>query len=95
MHAAGNRQRCYAGLDIEEPQGVSRQYGTDEKGTAMLSANEQNVVVVDVKIPFGSMVVLLVKSTLAAIPAIIILAIIAGIVVAVFGGLFAGLGSVK
>ncbi len=61
----------------------------------MSDSHGQNVVVVDVRIPFGSMVTLLVKSTLAAIPAIIILALIGGLIVLVFGGLFAGLGGLK
>ena len=46
------------------------------------------VVVVDIKIPFLSMVVLMVKWVLAAIPAIIILAVIASILGAIFGGAF-------
>lgn len=53
-----------------------------------MSDGRNEVVVVDIKIPFWSMVVLMVKWTLAAIPAIVILVAIATIISAVFGGLF-------
>ena len=46
---------------------------------------------VDVQMPFFTMVLLILKWTLASIPAFIILAILGGIVAAVLGGLFAGL----
>jgi hypothetical protein len=49
------------------------------------------VVVVDIQMPFGSMVVFIVKWTIAAIPAMIILAILIGIVTAVLGGIFGGI----
>ncbi len=42
-----------------------------------MSNGRTEVVVVDVKIPFGSMVVLLVKWAIAAIPAAIILILLA------------------
>lgn len=53
-----------------------------------MAAEREEVVVVDVRIPFWSMVVLLVKWALAAIPAIIILFSIAALLVALFGGGF-------
>ena len=53
-----------------------------------MSDGRNEVVVVDIKIPFWSMVVLMVKWTLAAIPAIVILIAIATFISAVFGGLF-------
>jgi hypothetical protein len=46
----------------------------------------QRVVVTDVQMPFGSMVTFIVKWTIAAIPALIILFII----FMVLGGMFAG-----
>ena len=46
------------------------------------------VVVVDVKIPFWSMVVLLVKWAIAAIPAMIILLVLAAVVSMLLGGAF-------
>ena len=48
------------------------------------------VTVVDVQMPFGSMVMFILKWTLAAIPAMIILGIIAAIFVAIFGGILGG-----
>jgi hypothetical protein len=58
---------------------------------------EQQVVVVDVKMPFGSMVVFMIKWMLASIPAIIvlwvILAIIGLVVSLVFGGVLGGFSS--
>lgn len=48
------------------------------------------VVVTDIKIPFWSLVVLMVKWALAAIPALVILIAIATIVSALFTFLFSG-----
>ncbi len=48
----------------------------------------REVVVVDVKIPFWSMVVLLVKSAIAAIPAMIILLVLATAMSMALGGVF-------
>jgi hypothetical protein len=59
-----------------------------------ISEIEQNtgkssgVTVSDIKMPFGSMVVLMVKWAIASIPAMIILFIIGSIVTGIFGGLF-------
>jgi len=52
--------------------------------------NTNRVVITDVKIPFMSMVTLMVKWVLASIPAFLILAILGGIVTAIFGGIFGG-----
>ena len=56
-----------------------------------MSAEFNNVVVTDVRMPFGSMVVFMVKWAIATIPAIIILTVIAsltfGILNAIFGGM--------
>lgn len=59
-----------------------------EQGNSTLT----NVSVVDIKMPFWSMVVFLVKLAIASIPAVIILAILAAILSAIFGGIFMGLG---
>ena len=48
----------------------------------------REVVVVDVKIPFWSMVVLLVKWAIAAIPAMVILVILATVTSMVLGAVF-------
>lgn len=55
-----------------------------------MADNTQEIVVTDIKIPFISMVVLLVKWALAAIPAMIILISIAVAISLVFGALFGG-----
>jgi hypothetical protein len=55
-----------------------------------MSNDTREVVVVDVKIPFWSMVVLLVKWAIAAIPAVIILVLLTAIVSALMGGVFHG-----
>lgn len=48
--------------------------------------NRQEVVVVDLKMSFWSMVVFMVKWAIASIPALIILAVIATLVAMVLGG---------
>lgn len=52
----------------------------------MNNENGNNVVVVDIKMPFMSMVVFMVKWAIASIPAIIILTVL----VVIFGGIFGG-----
>ena len=56
-----------------------------------MANNAQEIVVTDVKIPFVSMVVLLVKWALAAIPAIIILIIIGVVISMILSALFGGM----
>lgn len=53
----------------------------------MSEVTNSHVVITDIKMPFLSMVVFMVKWAIAAIPALIILAILVGIIAAVFGGL--------
>ena len=53
----------------------------------MDTADNHSVVIVDVKMPFISMGVFMVKWVVAAIPAFIILGIIGSIVAAIFGGM--------
>ena len=50
-----------------------------------------SVVVTDVKMPFGSMVVFMVKWAIATIPAIIILTVIGSITFGLFNAIFGGL----
>ena len=52
-----------------------------------MDSNENTVTIVDVKMPFLSMVVFMVKAAIAAIPAFIILAIIGAIIIGMLGGL--------
>ena len=53
-----------------------------------MNNERREVVVVDVKIPFWSMVILLVKWAIAAIPAVIILFALAAAMSSVLGGVF-------
>jgi len=54
--------------------------------------NEINKVsIVDIKMPFWSMVVFMVKAALASIPAFIILTIIFAVLSTIFGGMFSGM----
>jgi hypothetical protein len=59
--------------------------------SAMPTWASTKVVVTDIKMSFGSMVVFMIKWSLAAIPALIILLVIAGIISAVLGGVLGGL----
>lgn len=60
-----------------------------EKGCLMGKDSTKNEVVVrDVKMSFWSMVVFMVKWSIATIPAMIILAVIAGILYRIIGALF-------
>jgi hypothetical protein len=49
----------------------------------------KEVNIVDIKMPFWSMVIFMVKATIASIPAMIILSILALMFTLVFGGIFA------
>lgn len=59
---------------------------------AMENQNSNTVNVVDIKMPFWSMVVFMVKAAIASIPAIIILTIIGTLVFSVLGGVIQGVG---
>ncbi len=48
----------------------------------------EEVIVTDVRIPFGSMVVLILKWTFASIPAMIVLMIVGMMVMGIAGGMF-------
>lgn len=52
-----------------------------------MSEMKSQVVITDIKMPFMSMVTFMVKWAIAAIPAMIILAILASILVGVVGGI--------
>ncbi|MDG6778166.1 hypothetical protein QCB44_05550 [Thiomicrorhabdus sp. zzn3] len=54
------------------------------------SPNE--VKITDIKMPFWSMVMFMVKAAIASIPAIIILWIIFAVLAGIFGGIFGGMG---
>ena len=55
-----------------------------------MAEQAREIVVTDIKIPFWSMVVLMVKWALAAIPAVIILIVIGGVMAAALSALFGG-----
>lgn len=56
----------------------------------MESQNRAEVTVVDIKMPFWSMVTFMVKWAIAAIPAIIILVMVGALLAGLLGGLFGG-----
>jgi hypothetical protein len=55
-----------------------------------MTEEKREVVVTDVRIPFWSMVVLMVKWAIAAIPALVILLVIGAVVMTAFAALFGG-----
>ena len=58
-----------------------------------MNGDKNNLVIVtDVKMPFLSMVVFMVKWAIASIPAIIILTVLATIVMGVMGRMMGGMG---
>jgi len=61
-----------------------------------MAKDYSEVVVTDIKMPFGSMVVFMVKWAIATIPALILLSIIGsitfGILRAIWGGFHRGMG---
>jgi hypothetical protein len=56
----------------------------------MNNPTTNQVTIVDVKMPFMSMVVFMVKAAIAAIPAVIILAVISMLISGVTGFMFGG-----
>lgn len=57
----------------------------------MQKNEKQEVTIVDVKMPFLSMVIFLVKLAIASIPAVMILSLLFMIFGAIFGGAFHGM----
>jgi len=55
-----------------------------------MDGQNAEVVVVDVKMPFWSMVMFMVKWAIASIPAILILVVLAVIIAGLLGGMFGG-----
>ncbi|MBM7034882.1 hypothetical protein ST37_17825 [Vibrio sp. qd031] len=58
----------------------------------MSESNRSEVTVVDIKMPFMSIVIFLVKAAIASIPAFIILTVIFGLMSVLLSGLFQSLG---
>ena len=61
------------------------------RGETMDDNNTSNVTIVDISMPFMSMVVFMVKAAIAANPAVIILTILGMVVGGLLGGLFGGM----
>ncbi len=55
-----------------------------------MSKELNNVVVTDIKMPFGSMVFFMVKWAIATIPALIILTVIGSITLVILNAIFGG-----
>jgi hypothetical protein len=70
---------------------ATRQVPTPERAAYATSAR-QSIVITDVKIPFLSMVVLILKFTFASIPAMIVVAILNALLLAAIGAAFIALG---
>jgi hypothetical protein len=59
----------------------------------MMNTEANQVVITDIRMPFLSMVLFMVKAAIAAIPAFMILGILGSLVVTIFGGIFGGPGT--
>jgi len=57
----------------------------------MMESQNTEVTVVDIKMPFWSMVIFMVKLSIAAIPALLILGVLGAILAGFLGALFFGL----
>jgi hypothetical protein len=53
---------------------------------------ERNVVVTDIRMPFMSMVIFMVKWVIASIPAFIILSLLGALFMTLLGGMMSGMG---
>ena len=62
-----------------------------DSGVGVHPVGDGRVVITGVQIPFGDMVVLILKLVLASIPAYLILFILSVFVAGIFGGIFAGM----
>jgi hypothetical protein len=62
-------------------------YAIDDRNDRKLRETQMSeIVIIDIKMPFISMVIFMVKAAIAAIPALIILALLGAIAVAILGG---------
>jgi hypothetical protein len=73
--------------EAKKEQKIEREFEKTNR-VKLQATSKSEVTIVDVQIPFWSMVVLLVKWVLASIPALFILAILTMIGGAIFGGIF-------
>lgn len=92
--AGRDLEACSRTVGIEEEVEIKRSYGGNlsvSTESPMESLAQQEVVVTDIKMPFGSMVIFMIKWALAAIPAAIILLVIYAVVIGTFGGILGAL----
>jgi hypothetical protein len=75
-----------------QPQAQPNIYAAAAQANSPAMMSSQPVTVVDVRMPFGSMVVFMIKWVLASIPAFLILAVLGAVITGVFAGMFASLG---
>ena len=82
-------------IDKSELQGKNTRHKSSGSiiGASRGGSEQQEVVVTDIQMPFGSMVAFMVKWVIASIPAFIILFVLFVIVSAIFGGILAGIGN--
>ena len=66
---------------------------TPDKTGSLVTSDVNKVNVVAIQIPFLKVVGILIKWALAAIPAMIILALIGAVLAALFAGMFAGVAA--
>lgn len=90
------REGIYVGRKVGDNWYVQAEELNSTKATVSSSIKASHstissVVVTDIKMPFGSMVVFMVKAVLASIPAFIILFLLGFIATLMFGGIIAGL----
>jgi hypothetical protein len=73
---------------------ATRQVPATPERVAYVASPQQSIVITDVKIPFLSMVVLILKFTFASIPAMIVVALLNALVLAAIGAAFMAMGGV-
>ncbi len=73
--------------DLKESINVDGTDSTPPTETVNSNTSSQNVIITDIQMPFGSMVVFIVKWVIASIPAMIILAVLFMVVTKIFGGI--------
>jgi hypothetical protein len=71
---------------------ATKQVPAAPERAAYATSARQSIVITDVKIPFLSMVVLILKFTFASIPAMIVIAILNALLLAAIGAAFMALG---
>ena len=97
MTDAAVREAAAAGMAPSDP--IARAALSEElkrratriKNMTSAEVIPQQVIVTDIRMPFGSMVTFMTKWALASIPALLILAILGALLAGVIAGMFGGL----